>query len=419
MTIEHRGAFKEQIREAFEKFNNKPKAVSANAYCHDRLMTDDIIAIASESAKKFVNDKFDDSKGNTIDKFEGNKFISIRNLITCSSNLPLLSVKLNEFLCVPCLLDTGTDYPVIGVDLVKILRVNTCPLEQPIHCEFPTSNVNAIVCTQRTRLDIDITFPGTAKHLICPEVAFVVLDAPMQVKVLLGNSFLRAQGIDVKHLLATKATHQSSHQLSEKEQDHLFTTSIDDVNISHNDMLEQARTATMPVHATQCIDKIIDACSLPSNMAPLPLSPRFSELTTPRNPTTETSKFTHQVLHSKQPQVSELLTSFRDQTTSSTNKTIRVNDTNSYQYSHISPDSTYTPRPHKYQKRTTIPVLGPSNTHAHYFTTNIMHTQQPKSIPQTDPASIRPHAHDHVQYINANTTKDCNSKSSLTPIHPK
>lgn len=192
-TTDHRGASKEDITKAFETYKKEKAEVGENSP-------------VSNSIEHFVflaESKEDVSKRTDFEYNLGNKRLHLKNL-SCSSNYQSLpEVTINGSLTVPGLLDSGTDRPVVSGDIVRRISGESYPLHTVYEAELPVTPTQSqqVRCTKGIKLDLKVRLPNTSGPLQFPQVECVIVDLPMPVEVLLGDSFLKELGIDINQLV--------------------------------------------------------------------------------------------------------------------------------------------------------------------------------------------------------------------------
>lgn len=224
-TNEHRGATKEVIDKAFQDYRDKKAAVSTESVhtkscCNvvniGKTTTTVIEPAVSNEAMEGSSCQEDivSTNGN-----ENKLSMHMKALnFCCDRQLP--KVKINGSIEVSCLLDSGTDHPVICRDIVDRLAIESYRLTSPLRCELPMepNKSTNVICKERTTLDLAITLPELPeKPLMCSQVQFLVADVHMPVKVLLGRSFLKDLGVDVDKEVARIANERPSHTYKPKD----------------------------------------------------------------------------------------------------------------------------------------------------------------------------------------------------------
>ena len=252
-TKQHRGASKEDIDKAFREYREKKAAVSDNDVIINIL--DDLENGQDESTSlstpRDVSEASNSCSSLDLTNKEKNTCtLHVKALNIESSNMSreLPKVKINGSLEVPCLLDSGTDHPVICRDIVDRLAAESYRLTSPLRCELPmeTSELTNVICTERTTLDLQLTLPELpGKSLVCPRVDFIIIESHMPVGVLLGKSFLREIGVDIDGAVKKIVEEVECSNESENVEVHDFQTDRE-VQEAIKAMLHRALEAGLP-----------------------------------------------------------------------------------------------------------------------------------------------------------------------------
>ena len=291
-TKEHRGASKEDIDKAFNAYRDKKAAVSTEPVLMNLSKIECIGPAKCEKAIRNLIPSNEVSEGsNSLGDMDSTKVVGNKltlNVKALSFNVEIFfetrelpMVKINRSLEVPCLLDSGTDHPVICRDIVDRLAVESYRLTTPLSCELPMeekdkSKRKEVICTERTTLDLALIMPDVpGKPLMCPQVPFYIADdTHMPVEVLLGRSFLKKRlGIDIDAEVSQLARKQETDvdipdpnvqdftnydiPIQMDTEDHDFQ-SARDVQDALESMIQRAFKAGLPVEYEQQLRSIVN-----------------------------------------------------------------------------------------------------------------------------------------------------------------
>ena len=205
-TTEHRGASKEEITKAFDTYKKEKAEVGRNLSISKHVDNLDFLAKSQE----------DVSKRTDLEDNLGNKRLHLKNLSSSFNSRPLPEVTINGSLTIPCLLDSGTDRPVVSGDIVRRISGESYPLHTVYEAELPVTptQTQQVRCTKGIKLNLKLRLPNSSGPLQFPQVECVIVDLPMPVEVLLGDSFLKELGIDINQLVFEAALKQKQSSQS-------------------------------------------------------------------------------------------------------------------------------------------------------------------------------------------------------------